>query len=36
MKRNWISVLLLLALTLVLLPTAALADGETWIDLRNL
>ena len=29
MKRNWISVLLLLALTLVLLPTAALAEDET-------
>ena len=29
MKRSWISVLLLLALTLALLPTAALAEDET-------
>ena len=33
MKRNWISVLLLLALTLALLPTAALAEDVNWIEI---
>ena len=35
MKRNLISVLLALVLTLALLPTAALAEGETWTEINQ-